>query len=71
MATVDRSLQEARSLMSRANAEQAVGLTLVQAQALGMKEDTARACPLLRGVKDRAAGTPYVKRVNNLLESSC
>ena len=66
-----QALQEARSLMSKASEEQRVGLTLVQARALGMQNDTNRACPLLRNISTRAKNTAYDDQVTHLLVSSC
>jgi hypothetical protein len=67
--TAPGALREARSLMSRATGDQVVGLSLVQATALGLRNDSARACPLLRGIRDQAKDTRYESNVNDLLEA--
>lgn len=68
-ATAERARQEARRLMPLAVGEQLVGLSLVQANALALQEKDAASCSLLRSVQDRAKGTRYEVKVNDLLES--
>jgi serine/threonine-protein kinase len=69
--TASRALVEASRLMPRATGSDRIGLALVQAQALGLRNDTARACPILRRVRNGARGTAYERAVASLLKSSC
>lgn len=70
-ATAESARREAQSLLARATGSQVVGLKLVQARAYGMKEDSASACTLLRGIKEQSRGTEYETQVMRLLESGC
>jgi hypothetical protein len=70
-ATAESARREAVSLLARATGSQVVGLKLVQARAYGMREDSARACTILRDIKDPSKGTEYETKVMRLLESGC
>ena len=67
--TAAKALREAQALMPRARGNDLVALTLVQANAYGMRGDTARGCPLVRNIMGRAKGTTYERKLQILLES--
>jgi hypothetical protein len=70
-ATARDARREAQALMARASGAQRVGLGLVQAQGYAMENDSATACPILRGIKESSRGTEYETKVMRLLESGC
>jgi hypothetical protein len=70
-ATARAALNEAQSLLARASGSQRVGLKLVQARAYGMENDSAKACAILRDIKDPSRGTEYETRVMRLFETGC
>lgn len=71
-ATADAARREAQSLLPKATTDdERVGLILVQAQAYGMKNDTARGCPLLRDIAEKATMTSHAQQVKSVLKASC
>lgn len=71
-ATADEARREAVTLLPKATTDdERVGLILVQAQAYAIKEDTARGCPLLRDIAEKAKLTSHASQVAFVLKSSC
>ena len=67
--TAAAALASAKSLIPQATrTSDIVGLSLVQAQALGMLSRDAESCAVLAGVSGRAPGTPYAARVAQLIK---
>ncbi len=71
-AKADAARREAVSLLPKATTDdERVGLILVQAQAFGIKNDTARGCPLLRDIAEKAKLTSHASQVSSVLKASC